>query len=230
MANINLNNVTLEVPTILNFNNSGIKENQRILLNQITLNISDGSRVGIVGLNGAGKSTLLRILLGAYTPTYGNILIEGSVGGLLDNGIGFEQESTGYDNIYYRSYLLGKSQKEINERIDAIIDFSELKEHINMPIKYYSTGMSMRLNFAIATEWVPNILLFDEIVGAGDKDFLEKSMNRIDSNIDSTSITIIASHNHGILRKYCSSAIWMENGAIKLYSTLEDVLGKYEAS
>lgn len=230
MAKIRLDDVTLEVPTFLNFNNYIPDKKQRVLLNTINLDIPDGSRVGIVGLNGAGKSTLLRTLLGVYSPTYGKITIEGSVGGLLDNGIGFEQESTGYENIYYRSYLLGKSKIEIQQRIDSIIDFSGLRDQIHIPIKYYSTGMGLRLNFAIATEWIPDILLFDEVVGAGDKNFFEKSMKRIDDNINSTSITIIASHNHAILREYCSSGIWMEEGSVKIYSKLEEVLNKYEAS
>ena len=224
MASLCLTNVSLALPSMRFWKAS----NNRIkLLDDLNFSLRMGDRLGVVGLNGAGKTTLLRLLLGVYEPTDGAVNIQGSMSGLIDNGLGFEPLATGLENIFYRSLLLGKTRKEISSRVQNIIEFSELENDIHKPIKYYSTGMGMRLNFAIATEWRTDILVLDEVVGAGDRRFIEKAEKRINDNIASAKITVVASHNRAILEKYCNIGLHLNAGNQMEFGDLSSVLNNY---
>lgn len=227
MAEISLEHCCLVVPRSFNFNQRGLLN--RTLLHDLNFHIPSGRNVGVVGLNGSGKSTLLRLLMGIYQPTAGSIKVDGSIGGLIDNGIGFEAESTGSDNIFYRSYLLGKSHAEIKRHFASIAEFSELGPDLSKKLKHYSTGMGLRLNFAISTQWSSEIMVFDEIVGAGDKNFISKSKARINNNIHNASINVIASHNEGLLKEYCDYCIWLDQGRVIAYDKIDSVLASYNA-
>ncbi len=202
----------------------------KFMIKDVSFIANSGDKVALLGLNGAGKSTLLRLLIGVYSPSDGRVIINGSIGGVLDNGIGFEPEASGYDNIYYRSYMLGLSKKEIDENIDEIIAFTELESDIHVPIKYYSSGMSMKLSFAISSHWKTDILLMDEVIGVGDKNFQEKAQNRINSQLIDTKILFLASHNLPLIKDYCNKGLVLSEGKLVFYGNLEDALENYQVS
>ena len=202
----------------------------KFMIQDVSFIANSGDKVALLGLNGAGKSTLLRLLIGVYSPSDGRVIINGSIGGVLDNGIGFEPEASGYDNIYYRSYMLGLSKKEIDENIDEIIAFTELESDIHVPIKYYSSGMSMKLSFAISSHWKTDILLMDEVIGVGDKNFQEKAQNRINSQLIDTKILFLASHNLPLIKDYCNKGLVLSEGKLVFYGNLEDALENYQVS
>lgn len=222
MTEVICNNVSLS-PLI------DIKQDQRFMLDNVSFKAEEGDKIALLGLNGAGKSTLLRLLIGVYKPTIGSLNIKGTIGGVLDNGIGFEPEASGFDNIYYRSYMLGISKREIEENIRQIIDFAELESDIHRPIKYYSSGMSMKLSFAISSHWRTDILLMDEVIGVGDKNFQEKAQERINSQLVDTKILFLASHNLPLIKDYCNKGLLLANGKLDYYGNLDDVLERYQA-
>jgi ABC-type polysaccharide/polyol phosphate transport system ATPase subunit len=201
--------------------NAGKKASSFIIQN-INLNLRAGDRVGIIGLNGAGKSTLLRILSGIYPLHEGSLESDGIIQPMLDNGVGFEPDGTGYDNIFYRGYLLGRSHKEILSRIEDIIEFSELSAHIYKPVKFYSSGMAMRLHFSIATAWSSDILIMDEIMGVGDALFHTKAELRIKSHLNKSKILILSSHNLALLKEYCNNILIMDSGSAIFYGSFEE--------
>lgn len=207
----------------------GTRADQPFILDNISFKAEEGDKIALLGLNGAGKSTLLRLLIGVYTPTTGNLSIQGTIGGVLDNGIGFEPEASGFDNIYYRSYMLGVSKKEIDENIQQIIAFAELESDIHRAIKYYSSGMSMKLSFAISSHWRTDILLMDEVIGVGDKNFQEKAQHRINSQLLNTKILFLASHNLPLIKDYCNKGLLLSHGKLDYYGNLDEVLERYQA-
>ena len=197
-------------------------------LNNINLDLREGDRVGLIGHNGAGKSTLLKVLSGIYEPTEGHIEHEGKISSLTDVTMGMDAESTGYDNIIMRCIFMGMTFKEANEKVSKIIEFSGLIEYINLPIRTYSTGMFLRLAFAISTSMVPDILIMDEMIGAGDAAFIEKARKRSLEMIEKTKIMVISSHDPHILKEICTRGIWMEKGAIKRDGSIEEVIAEYD--
>ncbi len=199
-------------------------------LNNINLEIKDGERIGLLGPNGAGKSTLLRVLGGAYIPTGGEALIEGKVGSLIDVSLGIDTESTGIENIYLRAALLQIPKKIVDDQLDSIISFTELGEFINMPVRTYSSGMHMRLAFAVSTMIRPEILLMDEWLSVGDLNFQKKAEKRLNDLIKRSSILVIASHSRQLIEKCCSRAILLENGQIKLDGPADTVCASYFGS
>ncbi|MDW8221934.1 MAG: ABC transporter ATP-binding protein [Gemmatales bacterium] len=164
-------------------------------LKNLSLDFREGDRVGVIGHNGAGKTTLLKLLAGIYPPTSGQLDIEGRVSTLLDIGVGIESDATGWANIAYRSYLQGLTPKEVRQRRQRIAEFSELGEFLNVPVRFYSSGMLVRLCFSIATEIEPEILLIDEILSAGDLSFQEKAHRRILELIHNSRLLVIATHD-----------------------------------
>lgn len=180
----------------------------------LDLEIADGDRIGLTGHNGSGKSTLLRALSGIYKPSAGRIEITGKVGTLLDPSAGMDPEATGYENIFLRGYLLGMSTAEITAKLDSIAAFTELGDFLSLPMKTYSAGMAARLAFAISTAPETDILLVDEGIGAGDASFQEKAERRIAELFDKTSIVLLASHDQGLLDRYCNRVIRMEHGKL----------------
>lgn len=183
-------------------------------LRDINLSLISGDRVGILGSNGAGKSTLLRLLSGVYSPTKGSVEIVGSVGTLIDITLGIDLEATGRENIYIRGAYLGMSRAEMATFEDSIIKFSDLFDSIDLPVRTYSSGMQMRLAFAISTIVNKDILLMDEWLSVGDQEFAKKAEDQINSLIREAKILVIASHSLELVKRICNKIIYMENGRI----------------
>ena len=196
-------------------------------LQNLTFQIEDGERVGLLGHNGAGKSTLLRVLSRVYTPQSGNAQITGRVSSLIDLSLGINPEASGRENVFIRGALLGLSKAQINESFDEIIEFSELGDFIEMPVRTYSSGMHLRLAFAVSTVIQPEILLMDEWLSVGDEGFRQKAEERLSSLVDSANILVLASHSRALIERTCNRVIWLEHGQILLDGTPADVLPKY---
>lgn len=196
-------------------------------LEDVSFEIHEGERVGIVGHNGAGKSTLLRALSNVYAPTAGRAEIVGEIGSLVDIGLGIDGEATGRENIYIRGALLGLKRREIEKRFDEIVEFSELGEFINMPVRTYSSGMHLRLAFAVATIIRPEILLMDEWLSVGDAAFNEKAEQRLSDLVKSSRILVIASHSRELIERTCNRAMWFEHGRLKLDADPQTVCKAY---
>lgn len=199
-------------------------------LQDISLALQDGDRLGLIGHNGAGKTTLLRTLAGAYYPTSGSITHSGKRTALTDIGMGLNPELTGYANIVDKLVLMGYTYARAKSRIQDIEDFSELGEYLSLPLRTYSTGMYLRLAFAIVTSIVPDILILDEMIGTGDARFLEKIKNRTDDFLGQTKIMIIASHDAALIKRYCNKTLWLHQGSIKAYGATQDILERYASN
>lgn len=196
-------------------------------LEDVSFEIKEGERVGLVGHNGAGKSTLLRALSNVYAPTSGKAIIDGEIGSLVDIGLGIDGEATGRENIFIRGALLGLRRKEIERHFDEIVEFSELGEFINMPVRTYSSGMHLRLAFAVATIIRPEILLMDEWLSVGDASFNEKAERRLNDLVQSSRILVLASHSRDLIEKTCNRAMWFEHGRLIMDSTPDRVCKAY---
>ncbi len=183
-------------------------------IDSFSLELKEGDRVGLTGHNGAGKSTLLRVIAGIYKPTSGTIIIRGTVGTLIDMTAGMDPEATGVENIYLRGYILGMSKKKIQSLIDEIRDFTGLGNFISLPVKTYSAGMTSRLSLAISTSISPDILVVDEAIGAGDGEFQERALARINEFKSKVKILIMAHHDENFLKPYCNRIIQLKSGKI----------------
>lgn len=199
-----------------------------LALDGIDLDLPRGTRIGLIGSNGAGKSTLLRVLAGIYKPTSGHIVTQGKISTLFTSRIGINQQVTGRENILLSGLLLGFTRKEIEAMMPDIIDFAGLGDFIDLSLHTYSTGMATRLGFAIATAIQPEILLIDEVFGAGDRDFQTKARNRVTALMEKAGTLVLASHSVGIIRRFCSQALWIEHGRVRAIGTLDEVLEAYE--
>jgi len=193
----------------------------------VTLHIGDGERVGILGANGSGKSTLLRLLAGIYPPSAGRRHVRGRVASLFELALGFEMESTGWKNILYRGYLQGETARGIRAKAREIAEFSELGEFLDLPVRYYSAGMLVRLAFAIATSLEPEILLVDEVLGAGDLAFQVKAQQRLRALMRQARILVVVSHDLQALPRLCSRALWLSQGRIRHDGPVEEVIATY---
>lgn len=196
-------------------------------LDDINFVFKNGERVGLIGHNGSGKSTLLRALSGVYTPQRGNIHIEGKTTSLIDISLGINPEFTGRENILIRGSLLGLTRDQIRDSTDEIIDFTELGEFIDMPLRTYSSGMQLRLAFAISTTIEPEILLMDEWLSVGDENFKGKAEERMQHLADKSNILVIASHSAEQILRVCSRVLWLEHGNIKMDGEPKAVCGAY---
>jgi len=197
-------------------------------LQGISVEVNEGQRLGIIGHNGAGKTTLLRVLAGVYRPSRGRRLVEGRISSLFEIGLGFESEATGWENILYRGYLQRESPRSIREKMRPIADFSGLGDEVmNMPVRYYSTGMLVRLAFSIATAINPEILLIDEVLGAGDLSFLEKARQRMQELLAQARLIVLVSHDMGALAKFCDRIMWLDHGGIRQIGPADTILAAY---
>ena len=196
-------------------------------LDDVAFTFLDGDRVGLIGHNGAGKSTLLRTLSRVYEPTGGVATIEGEIGSLVDISLGIDAEATGRENIYIRGALLGLRRKEIDEKFEEIVDFSELGSFIDMPVRTYSSGMHLRLAFAVATIIRPEILLMDEWLSVGDVNFNAKAEMRLVDLVKSSSILVIASHSRELIERTCNKVLWFEHGKVKMAGDAKSICQAY---
>lgn len=187
-------------------------------LKDISFTLKSGDRLGLIGRNGAGKSTLLKVLAGIYSPSAGKLEVQGNVSPLLGISVGMNPQSTGYENIKFRCLLHGFDKKKIQHIIKDIETFTELGHFLAMPIKNYSSGMSVRLSFAIATALIPDILVVDEVVGVGDLQFIDKAKARLTSLIEASNILVVASHSDDIIKKFCNKILWLDHGSIVKFS------------
>jgi ABC-type polysaccharide/polyol phosphate transport system ATPase subunit len=199
-------------------------------LTGVTLRVERGDRLGVIGHNGAGKSTLLKLLAGVYHPTEGRKTVEGRISSLFDLALGFEHEATGWENISYRSYLQGETPRTVRTKRDAIAEFSELGKFLNSPVRYYSSGMLVRLAFSIATSIEPEILLVDEVLSVGDLAFQDKARRRMRDMMDRAHLMVMVSHDLETLAKICNRGVWMDHGRMMMAGPIEEVTAAYRAS
>lgn len=197
------------------------------LYRDLSLSITHGTRLGIIGRNGAGKSTLLKLICGIYRPTLGQIRVRGRVAPLIELGAGMIAELPGEDNIVLNGTLMGFSRAEMRGKVDSILDFAGLNEYRKMPVKYYSSGMAVRLAFATATEVNPEILLLDELFASGDAEFIEKSRARMMTLIDRAHIMVLVSHSMELIDQLCNRCIRIEHGKVVADGTPKDVIRNY---
>jgi lipopolysaccharide transport system ATP-binding protein len=208
----------------------GADQNGRVVvraLDNISLQLRDGDRIGLLGHNGAGKSTMLRLLSGVYEPSSGSAKISGEIGSLIDISFGIDAEASGRENIFLRGALLGLTKNEIKGKLEEIIDFSELGDFVDMPVRTYSTGMHMRLAFAVSTVIRPEILLMDEWLSVGDEGFKNKAEERLQNLVESTNILVVASHSRELVLTVCNRVLWLEHGKIKMDGGAEEVAAAY---
>lgn len=199
-------------------------------LKDISLQVMQGETLGVIGRNGAGKSTLLKVISRVLIPTEGRVRIQGRVSPLLELGGGFHPELTGMENIFLNGTLLGHSREEIEAHLGEIIEFAELGEFINSPIRTYSSGMVARLGFSISTTWKPDILIIDEVLSVGDENFRNKSGMRMSKFRENGTATLLVSHNLKNIETLCTRAIWLEHGEIKAEGGVPEVIQAYRQS
>jgi len=191
-------------------------------LNGLTFELKEGDRVGLVGHNGSGKSTLLRALAGAYEPVGGRLEITGRIASMLDLWLGMNSDATGYENIFLRATIMGMRPREIEGLVTDICDFADLGDYIYMPLRTYSSGMQMRLAFAISTSVSADIILMDEWMSAGDASFADKAQARLRRMLDNAKIFVLASHNEQLIRKSCNKLMRLNHGEIVEFVSLPD--------
>ncbi|MEK6772730.1 MAG: ABC transporter ATP-binding protein [Bdellovibrionota bacterium] len=197
-------------------------------IDHMNFTVQEDDRIGIIGLNGSGKSTLLKVISGILVPSAGQIKVDGSIQPLIEVGAGFDAEFTGRENIYLNGYMLGFTKKQLKEKEKEIIDFTELGEFIDTPVKYYSSGMTVRLAFTIATSISPDILIIDEMLAAGDAAFISKAEKRIDHLINQARALVIVSHDLGFIERMCTRTYVMEKGKFIFGGKTEEALQFYK--
>lgn len=244
MAHITLDNVSIEFPifnatgrsltsSILKVATGGKLDadpNGRVLvkaLTDVSFSIQEGDKVALLGHNGAGKSTMLRALGRVYSPTKGTAEIVGEVRSLIDLSLGINPEATGRENVFIRGQLLGLTKRETMEKYADIVEFADLGDFMEMPVRTYSSGMHLRLAFAVSTVVRPEILLMDEWLSVGDSDFQQKAEERLHDLVSGTKILVIATHSRELVEAVCNRAIWLEHGQIKMDGPVSKVVPEY---
>lgn len=196
-------------------------------LSDINFNLKSGERLGLVGSNGAGKTTLLRVLAGIYEPVTGRVRLHGTLNALLDPSLGMNSELTGRENIMLRGLYGGLSRPTLARLEEDVIEFAELSEFIDLPMRIYSAGMAIRLGFALATAIRPRILLMDEWFLAGDAGFMEKARQRLEDMVRAADILVLSTHNNMIVREWCTRVIWLEKGRIRADGPATEIMDQY---
>ncbi|HIU22309.1 MAG TPA: ABC transporter ATP-binding protein [Candidatus Fimihabitans intestinipullorum] len=197
------------------------------VLQDINLSIEKGESVALIGTNGSGKSTLLKLMTKIIYPNKGKITTNGKLTSLLELGAGFHDDFTGRENIYFNASIFGLTKKEIDEKVDEIIEFSELQEFIDNPVRTYSSGMYMRLAFSVAINVQADILLIDEILAVGDQHFQEKCFNKLKELKESGKTIVIVTHSMNQVKQFCDRAIWLYKGKVKMDGNVDQVLEEY---
>lgn len=206
-----------------------LRYNEFWVLNDINLEIKKGESLALIGLNGSGKTTLLKTIAGILEPSKGVVRIAGSVAPLINLGAGFDHEATAKENVFLNGAILGYSKKEMQEKYDSIVEFSELGEFMNTPIKNFSSGMLSRLGFAIAVDVQPDILLVDEILSVGDINFRQKCQKKIQEILAKGTTLVYVSHNTSEAIKLCEKALWIKDNRMHMYGPTKDVVNEYLA-
>ena len=196
-------------------------------LNTISLDIKPGEVFGLIGQNGAGKSTLLKVIARVLRPTKGRVILRGKISPLLELGAGFDPELTGRENIFLNSAILGFSHKDITSRFNRIVEFAELQEFIDTPIRNYSTGMISRLGFSVATDVQPEVLIIDEVLSVGDGDFQKRCEDRINHFRKNNTTILLVSHDLDAIQKICDRVGWLHHGELKAVGNPENIIAKY---
>lgn len=196
-------------------------------LSQVSLQLGTGQRLGLVGANGAGKTTLLRVIAGILEPATGTTQVTGSVAAMFDLGLGMDYEATGRENIYLRGLMLGHSRDEMAQKVDAIVDFAGLGGRTDHPVRTYSSGMTARLAFSIATSIDPEILLIDEGIGMADAEFTHRAEERLTKFVDRAGIVVLASHSEALIQQFCNQALVLDRGRVVFAGTPADALAFY---
>ncbi len=199
-------------------------------LREVSVSLVSGDRLALIGPNGAGKTTLLRVMAGIYEPVSGSVQIHGRISPMFDLGLGIDSDLSGYDNIRIRGLLLGLSSQEIEELLPDIAEFTELGDYLDMPVRTYSSGMVLRLTFAVATCIEPEILLMDEWIVAGDAHFLNRAHARIDSFLNKASVLVLASHNLETCATWCNKGLWLDRGEVRALGPVSDVIAAYQGA
>ena len=202
--------------------------NDFIALNHISFDVQKGDILGFIGFNGAGKSTLLKILAGVLTPTTGSVTVKGTIAPLIEVGAGFDPELTARENIYLNGAILGYSKAFIEQKFDSIIEFAELKDFVNVPVKNFSSGMYARLGFSIATAVQPDILIVDEVLSVGDFRFQQKCEERIRKMIEDGVTILLVSHDMEMIERLCNKVLWLDHGEMKDLGATESVCEEYK--
>ena len=206
-----------------------LRFDEHIALEGVGFRVNQGQALGVIGHNGAGKSTLLRIVAGILQPTKGLAVVHGRIAPVIELGVGFEQELTGRENIVFNGALLGRSHQEMNERMDEIVSFAELRDFIDQPIRTYSTGMVARLAFSIATTVDAQVLLLDEVLSVGDERFQRKCEARMEAFRRGGVTILFVSHGLDSVARMCDEAIWLDGGKVREFGPAERVISGYRA-
>ena len=199
-----------------------------LALQNINLEVKAGESLALIGVNGSGKSTLLKVIAGVMEPTRGTVQVNGSIAPMIELGAGFDMELTARENIYLNGAVLGHDEKFMAEHFDSIIDFAELRDFVDVPVKNFSSGMIARLGFAIATEVPADLLIVDEVLAVGDFRFQEKCRERMQKMLSGGTTLLFVSHSAAQVRELCQKALWLEHGKIKAYGLADEVCKEYE--
>ena len=218
--------------TVLNaiFGRKYSSTNDFWIFRNFDLSVRHGQRLGIIGSNGAGKSTLLKLMCGIYRASEGQVCVAGRIAPLIELGAGFNPELSGVENVFLNGALLGFSAGQMDRKVGRIIEFAGLEEFARTPIKYYSTGMLMRLAFAVATDIEPEVLLVDEIFAGGDAEFVAKAKARMNRLMDDSHVVVLVSHELKLIREMCNRAIWLDHGKVRMDGQPEEVCREYLAA
>lgn len=244
MSRVSVRNVSLSFPLYSRTATSRFKargpDSKRLIINKqgrivavkaidnVSLELSSGDRLAIVGRNGSGKTSFLQLLAGIFLPDEGEIEIEGAATSVINLNLGMEAEVSGHHNITLRGLAAGRTREEIEERRKDISEFSELGRFLDLPVETYSSGMRMRLSFAIATAFKPEVLILDEWMSAGDASFRKRASQRMQKFVDQAGILVLASHSRNLLLENCNRAIWLKDGRINASGGVEEILDVYE--
>jgi lipopolysaccharide transport system ATP-binding protein len=199
-------------------------------LRNVSFDVGPGESIGLIGANGAGKSTLLRLVCGLGRPTTGEVLVRGRLAGLLEIGAGFHAYLTGRENLYVSAIVSGLRRREVKALFDTIVDFAELRDFIDQPLRTYSSGMKMRLGFSVAVHVDPAVMIIDEGLAVGDGHFKRKCLERIESFRCRGKTLLMVSHDMGIVRSFCTRAVWLRRGTVIADGAIDDIVPEYEAS
>jgi len=197
-------------------------------LRDISFDVGNGERIGLIGANGAGKTTLLKVLAGIYKPTQGRIQVTGHTTALINSSVGLNHDATGRENIILRGLYMDIHPRDMRERIEQIAEFTELGSYLDMPVRTYSAGMMVRLAFAVSTCIPPEILILDEWLAAGDAQFLIKAQRRMEEFVNRSSILVLASHSFELIEEWCRRAVYLKDGAVVAIGPVDEVVAQYK--